>query len=167
MDIQPVFNEYKAVTYMCQYFSKTDNAHKPCNKRQKRPMRTIRIITMNYHILPELKLRRIFPAVYFFDTNLPEERVQVLLSENKLSKLPDDSPNIFKKSNIDLYVERPCVTFCNEKYSALNDFCYAKFLAYSTLKNKSSNSCEYQPDELDDNLMRKIMRSPLTQSKLN
>ena len=25
MDIQPVFNKYKAVTYMCQYFSKTDN----------------------------------------------------------------------------------------------------------------------------------------------
>ena len=24
MDIQPVFNEYNAVTYMCQYFSKTE-----------------------------------------------------------------------------------------------------------------------------------------------
>ena len=34
-----------------------------------------------YHILPDLRLRRIFPAVYFVDTNPPEERVQVLLSE--------------------------------------------------------------------------------------
>ena len=25
MDIQPVFNEYKAVTYMCQCFSKTED----------------------------------------------------------------------------------------------------------------------------------------------
>ena len=25
IDIQPVFNEYKAVTYMCQYFSKTED----------------------------------------------------------------------------------------------------------------------------------------------
>ena len=25
MGIQPVFNEYKAVTYMCQYFSKTED----------------------------------------------------------------------------------------------------------------------------------------------
>ena len=25
MDIQPVFNKYKAVAYMCQYFSKTEN----------------------------------------------------------------------------------------------------------------------------------------------
>ena len=25
MEIQPVFNEYKAVTYMCKYFSKTED----------------------------------------------------------------------------------------------------------------------------------------------
>ena len=25
MDIQPVFNEYKAVTYMCSYFSKFED----------------------------------------------------------------------------------------------------------------------------------------------
>ena len=31
--------------------------------------------------------------------------------------------------------------------------CYVEFLAYYTLENKSSNSCEYQPDELDDSLI--------------
>ena len=50
-----------------------------------------------YRILLELKLRRIFPAMYFFNTNLPEERVQVLLSEKKLSELPDNGPNILRK----------------------------------------------------------------------
>ena len=69
-----------------------------------------------YHILPEMKLRRIFPAVYFVDTNLPEERVQVLLPEKELSRLPDDNPHIFKRSNIDSYMERPNATFCNGKY---------------------------------------------------
>ena len=68
-----------------------------------------------YHILPELRLRRIFPDVYFVNTNLPEERVQVLLSEKELSELPDDSSNIFRKSNKDRYVERPNATFCNGK----------------------------------------------------
>ena len=43
-----------------------------------------------YHILPKLKLRRTFQAVYFVKTNPPGKRVEVLLS--------DDSPNIFKKS---------------------------------------------------------------------
>ena len=33
MDIEPVFNEYKAVTYMCQYFSKTEDQ---CSKAIKR-----------------------------------------------------------------------------------------------------------------------------------
>ena len=39
-----------------------------------------------YHILPELKLRRILPAVYFVSTNPSEERVKVLLSEKKKIK---------------------------------------------------------------------------------
>ena len=50
-----------------------------------------------YQILKNLKLRIIFPAVYFVNKNLPEERVQVLLSENQLSELTEESPNIFQK----------------------------------------------------------------------
>ena len=92
-----------------------------------------------YYILPELKLRRIFPAVYFVNTNLPEETVWVLLSKKELSELPDDSSNIFKKSNFDRYVERPNATFCNGKYSVLAYFCFAEFLAYYTLEIKSVN----------------------------
>ena len=33
------------------------------------------------HSLPELKLKRIFMAMYVVNTNLPKERVQVLLPE--------------------------------------------------------------------------------------
>ena len=36
------------------------------------------------HILPELKLKRTFLAVYFVNSNLPEERVQVLLLQKRL-----------------------------------------------------------------------------------
>ena len=32
-------------------------------------------------------------------------------------------------------------------------FCYAEFFVYYTLENKSSKNCEYQPDELNDNLI--------------
>ena len=59
-----------------------------------------------YHILPLLKLRKIVLAFYFVHKNPSQERVQVLLSEKELSVLPDDSPNVFKKENID-YLERP------------------------------------------------------------
>ena len=107
------------------------------------------------HIFPELKLRIIFPAVYFLNTNLQEERAQILLPEDGLSELPDESPNIFKKSNIDRYPERPSVTVCKGKYSILNNFCCAELLAYYTLENKSNKTCEYQSGELDDNLIEK------------
>ena len=126
MDIRLVFNEYKAVTYMCQYFSKTEDQcsqamkqaakeafennmhHHDTMKTIAKAYRSSRECSVQeavYHILPELKLRRIFPAVCFVITNLPEERIKVLVSEKELSELPDDSSNIFKKSNIDRYIE--------------------------------------------------------------
>ena len=74
-----------------------------------------------YLILSELKLRRFFAAVYFINTNPPEERVQVLLSDKELNELPDNSPKFFKKSNIDHYMGRPSAAFCYGKYSIFDD----------------------------------------------
>ena len=115
MDVQLVFNKYKAVTYMCQCFSKTEGQ---CSQAMKQvakeafgnnmyyhdTMKTVAKAYLSnrecsvqetvYHILPEWKLRRIFPAVYFVNSLLGE-RVQVLLSEKELRELPDDNPNIF------------------------------------------------------------------------
>ena len=53
----------------------------------------------------------------FCYTNLLEKRVQVLLSEKELSKLPGDSLHIFKRSYINRYIERPiaCPSFWNGK----------------------------------------------------
>ena len=87
-----------------------------------------------YHILPELKLRRVFPAFCFVNKNPPEERVQVLISEKERSKRPEDSSSIFKKSNFGHYMERPNATFCNGKHSILDNFCYAEVLANAQLK---------------------------------
>ena len=40
-----------------------------------------------YHIFPKLKLRRMFPGMYYVNTNLLEQTVQMLLSEKELSRL--------------------------------------------------------------------------------
>ena len=89
---------------MCQFFSKTDQFSQEMKQAVKEAlqnnmhhpdtMKTMaRAYLSNqecsiqetvYHILPELNHRRIFPAVYFVNTNLPEERVPVLLSEKEL-----------------------------------------------------------------------------------
>ena len=129
MHIQPVSNEYKAVTYMNQHFSKTEDqwwqamsqaVMKPSENtiRYHDTMKIIAKAYLNnqessvqealYHILPELKLKRIFLAVNFVTTNLPEA-FKVLLSEKEFSKLPDSSLNIFKKSNqYPLYGKSKC-----------------------------------------------------------
>ena len=43
--------------------------------------------------------------------------------------------------------------FCNERHSILDDFSYADVLAHYTRRNKSSTTCDYQSDELDDILI--------------
>ena len=83
---------------MWQYFSKTEDQCSQAVKKADKEifennmfyhdtMKTIAKVYLSnwecpeqeavYHILPELRLRRIFPAVHFVNTNPPEERVHV------------------------------------------------------------------------------------------
>ena len=102
MDIQLVFDEYKAAAYMGSYFSKSEDkcsfamkqaAQETFDNKLDRfnTMKTIlKTYASNrkcsvqeavYHILPELHLRRVFPGVQFVNTNLPEERSKILQTE--------------------------------------------------------------------------------------
>ena len=40
------------------------------------------------------------------------------------------------------------------KNCVFNHLCYEEILAYYTLENKSNKTREYQPDKLDDNLIK-------------
>ena len=64
-------------------------------------------------------------------------------------------------------MERPSATFCHEKYIILDNLRYAEFSAYYTLENKSSITGEFEPDELDDNLIEITMKNVLIPKKLN
>ena len=91
MDIQPVFNEYTAVTYMCSYFSKSEDRCSAAMKQAAKEAldnklahfdimknivqaytskRECSVQEAVYHILPELHLHRVFPSVYFVNTDL-------------------------------------------------------------------------------------------------
>ena len=125
MNIQTVLNEYKAVAQMCLYFWKGEDqcsqaikkAAKDAFENHFHHYETMRTISGGYlsklecsvqkavnQILPELKLRRVFLAVHFVNINVQKERTQVLLSKKELNELPNDSKNIFIKSNIDRYI---------------------------------------------------------------
>ena len=177
MDIQPVFNQYKAVLYVCSYFAKAEDQCSEAMKQaakeaieneldEYQAMKTILRAYINkrecsvqeavYHILPELHLRKIFPGVFFANSNLPEERTKILLTEDELSMLPDNSTEIFRRNNLDRYIDRPDQQFCSGKYSIIDSFCFAEFLAYYSLisKPKDNNIAEeYQPDILPDELI--------------
>ena len=94
---------------MCQYFSKTKD--KEVFEKNKHHYDTMKTIAKVY-----LATWVFWPAYSLH--HFPDKRGQVLLPEKRLSKLPDD-----EISNIDGYMERPNVTFCNGKQSILNDFC--------------------------------------------
>ena len=167
MDIQPVFNHYKAVSYMCAYLSKTeDECSQAMSEAVKESLeanfsnyeqmhsiaqaysskRECSLQEAVYHIMPELWLRKIFQAVVFANTNLPENRYRVCLSEAELKELPEDSPDIFKKNMLDRYMSRPDVSFASGKCAIVDQMCFAEFLRYYSLRNCRYNS-DSQPIE--------------------
>ena len=175
MDIQPVFNQYKAILYVCSYFAKSEDQ---CSEAMKEAAklaienkldnsqamkmviraylskRECSVQEAVYHILPELHLRKIFPGVCFANSNLPEERTKILLTEEEMNLLPEESTDIFRRNNLDRYMDRPDQS-CG-KFSILDSFCFAEFLAQYTLISKPKDEDivdEYQPDILPDEVI--------------
>ena len=170
MDIQPVFNEYKAIAYMCAYLSKTEDSctramsqalaeslsTRQSNYEQMRAIahayatnRECSLQEAVYHILPELWLRKTFPGVIFANSNTPDRRYKIFRSKEEIDELPEDSTDVFKQSMVDKYVDRPNATFAKGKYSILSQFCFAEFLRYYyIIRPKPDN--DSQPEELVD-----------------
>ena len=54
-----------------------------------------------YNILPQLWLRKYSPGISFTNTNLTNNRIRMIKSEEELELLPDNCTDVFKKSIID------------------------------------------------------------------
>ena len=107
IDIQPVFDYYKAVTYVCSYLSKQQDecsetmekafkeslergagsyeqmksvAHAYASKRECSLQEAV------YQIMPELWLRKVFPGVLYVNSNIPEKRVRMMLSKKEIAE---------------------------------------------------------------------------------
>ena len=166
MDIQPVFNHYKAVSYMCAYFSKSEDetskamklAAKEASENHLNNYEQMKSIAQAYatksecsvqeavyHIMPELWMRKCFPGIVFVNSNLPEDRYKIFKSEEVLSELPADSTDIYKRNMLDRYLDRPHKTFKNGKYGIIDQMCYAEFLSRYYLDSK------LQDDTINDN----------------
>ena len=116
MDIQSVFNHYKALT-LCSYLSRQEDE---CSQAMKQAVKEAvendlgnyqRIKSVAYvcsskrecfvqksvyHIMPKLWLLKIFPRVIYANSNLPEKRMKMTLSEKEIAELPNDSTDLYK-----------------------------------------------------------------------
>ena len=68
----------------------------------------------------ELWLRKVFRAVVNVSSNLPEKTVKIILTKNELSKLQEDSTDIYKRNMVSRYIIRP-------QDKVINQLCYASF----------------------------------------
>ena len=126
IDIQPVFNCYKVVTYMCAYFSKSEDETSEAMKQAAKEAITINKSKVEqikarayatkrecsvqeafYHIMPELWLRKTSARVMFANSNLPEYRYKLFRTQEEINVLPEDS----KRNMLDRYIDRPNSTF--------------------------------------------------------
>ena len=145
VDIQPVFDHYECITYICSYFTKDEtecsqaiiNAAKEAkanNMDIRDSLRKIGAAFLStrevsskecvYRCIPELWLRKIFPATVFISTALPDKRIRVTKTKKKLDDLDDESTEIFKSNIIERYTIIPA------SIPAVNNLCLAQFAAY-------------------------------------
>lgn len=142
VDLQPVFNHYKCITYVCSYFSKDEtecsqaimNAAREAKDNKLNIRESFRKVGTAflscrevsaqecvYRCMPELWLQKTFPCTVFVNTGLAEERCQVAKSQEEIEALDDDSTDIFMSNIIERYSDRPNV---------VDKLCLAEFAAY-------------------------------------
>ena len=167
VDLQPVFNHYKCITYVCSYFTKDEtecsqaimNAAKEAKsenlsirdglKKIGAAFLSTREVSSQecvYRCMPELWLRKIYPATVFVSTDLPEKRVKIAKSEQELEGLDDESTDIFKSSIIERYAIRP---------QCIASLCLAEFAAYyyKDYKKDCQETADAQPEILTDDVI--------------
>ncbi|XP_028413533.1 uncharacterized protein LOC114536369 [Dendronephthya gigantea] len=169
VDLQPVFNHYKCITYVCSYFTKDEtecsqaimNAAKEAKaanmsireglKKVGAAFLSTREVSSQecvYRAMPELWLRKIFPRTVFVNTNLPEQRVRMTKTQEELDDLDDDSTDIFKSNIVERYVIRPT------SIALVDSMCLAEFAAYYYKDYKlDCETQDGQPDILTDDII--------------
>ena len=170
VDLQPVFDHYKCITYVCSYFTKFETE---CSQAIMNAAKEAKAANMNirdglrkigaaflstrevssqecvYRCMPELWLRKIFPATVFISTDLAHKRVRVTKTKQELEDLDDESTDIFKCNIIERYSIRPT------SIPSVDNLCLAQFAAhyYKDYRKENSETIDAQPEILTDDLL--------------
>ena len=176
MDIQPVFNYHRCVTYLCSYLSKAETQ---CSQAVQTSAKEARMQNLDngdtlrkigaaflssravssqecvYRCLPKLWLRRTFPATVFVTTELPNDRIKMRKNDKQFAELHDDSTDIFYSNIIERYADRPNAQINSGIYTQVDNMCLAEFAAYyyKPYKCDSDEQNDNQPNILPDDFL--------------
>ena len=99
-----------------------------------------------YQIIPELWLRKVFPAVVNVNSNVTEKRVKMILSKREFSLFPEDSTDIYKRNMVSRYIIKPSEEVFNQLY-------YASFVKKCQLRPKQVEN-DSQSNDLPDEVIQ-------------
>ena len=178
VDLQPVYNYHKCISYICSYFSKDENESSEAIRNAAKEARennldlrtslkkvgaaflSSREVSAQecvYRCMPELWLTKRYPATIFVNTNLPNERLRMRKSDEEIALLDNDSTDIFKSNIINRYCDRPNCTFMNGRFAAVDRICLAEFAAYYykdyNRGEESDDVNDSQPELLSDTVV--------------
>ena len=102
-----------------------------------------------YRCMPELWLRKIYPATVFVSTDPPDKRVRVAKLQDELDEVDDDSTDVFNSNIIERYSITP------ESIPAVSNLCLADFAAYyyKEYKNECYDTADAQPEVLNNDII--------------
>ena len=164
--LKPVFNYYKAVSYMYAYFSKSESGtsqtllqacieirsmNLPAREAMHKlassylSLRQFPLQEAVYCSLPELWLRNRFPRTVFGNTSILPERIRICKSVEETEELNPDSTDIFKQIMVERYTDRPNSQYNNGMYGIVDHICFAPHYNLD-YENKYKN--DSQPDVL-------------------
>ena len=168
VDLQPVFNHYKCITYVCSYFTKDETECSQAIMNAAKEAKTSNLTIKDslgkvgaaflstrevssqacvYRCMPELWLRKVFPKTVFVSTDLPDNRIRVAKSKVELDELHDNSTDIYKSNIIERYSIR------TNKIPIVDNLCLAEFAAYYYKEYKSDCVInDAQPEILTDDV---------------
>ena len=90
--------------------------------------------------MSEVWLRKMFPRVFFLNSNLPEKRYKIFKKKGEIDELPDDSTDLFQRNMINRCLDQPTRDSENGKYSIIDELCFAEFLSICYIDPKY-NDC--------------------------
>ena len=92
-------------------------------------------------------VKKMLPNYSICQHNFTDKRYRILKSELEVEELAEDSEELFRRTMLDRYIDRPNPTFLKRKFATCDNICFASFCANYVLE---MNKNDWQSVVLDE-----------------